>query len=147
MERSVPRITVWHEEACQQNIVKQPAFKTTKHKESYNKQGINYNKISALFMFPTYCRIIEALDDLAHKFNLARKRTARFSRNYVVAEIWQQTSSDDTLTVGISLGNNTDDVIDKDLIKSVNNGSEVDVNITDVAIYLPENVVRGKIER
>ena len=54
MERSVPKITVWHEEACQQNEVKQPALKTPKHKESNNKQGINYNKITALFMFPTY---------------------------------------------------------------------------------------------
>ena len=60
----------------------------------------------------------------------------------MVAQVWQQTRRDN-LTIGISLKNDSSDKINRGSISSVKDSGEVEVGRTDVAIYLPADVVKG----
>ena len=92
------------------------------------------------------CRIIRALDDISHLFQLIRSSKKRFIKKYFLSEVLQQLPTDD-LAVGISLANNESDKIDNEsIIKSIKEGDDVMAGEIDVGIYLPAELLKGKFD-
>ena len=90
------------------------------------------------------CRIIRALDDVSHLFQLGRSGTKRFIKRFFLAEVLQQLPTDKDLTVGISLRNNKSETIDNDsTIKSIKEGDGVNSEELDVGIFLPVELLKG----
>ena len=91
----------------------------------------------------THFRIIESVEEITNNADLFGNTTLRVVRSFLATDIWEQ-AGQGTLIIGLKLhqeeGNDT--IADTDLF-NVETPTDADVNLTDTAIFLDEDLLNG----
>ena len=96
-------------------------------------------------MYYSIHRIIESVEEITSNADLFSGKTLRIVKSFLATEIWDQ-DGDGTIIIGLQLhqeGDTSINTINATDLLTVEQPDETDVNITDTAIYLDEQLLTG----
>jgi hypothetical protein len=91
---------------------------------------------------------VKSVDDLTHRIELPplidrNNESASFVEDFIASQVWLQ-RGDGRVVIGIRVNSDSDRTIKPDLLTPLVNESGLQFNEADAAIYLTENMVKGK---